>query len=134
MTTLNNSRYVNAFRGKSVVEGRWMYGDLIRGTHISHPMGATTIIPETVGMYTGLIDKNGKRIFEGDILEGHLDPDYPNDKTIVAVIWVGFGWFTQQHSKRGRATPDPLEESDGQDFEVIGNVHDNPELLEVVRV
>lgn len=122
---MSATRYINAFRAKSAADDRWMYGDLIRGTHISHPMGATTIKSETVGMYTGLIDKNGTRIFEGDILGGYLDDEYPNNQTVVVVLWKGFGWCTQE----GNALPDPLEQSDGQNFEVIGNIHDNPELI-----
>ena len=126
---MSATRYINAFRAKSVTDDRWMYGDLIRGTHISHPRGATTIKPETVGMYTGLIDKKGTRVFEGDILGGYLDDEYPNSQTVVVVIWKNFGWHTQQYSNHGCILPDPLDLSDGEQFEVIGNIHDNPELI-----
>ncbi len=126
---MSATRYINAFRAKSATDDRWMYGDLIRGTHISHPMGATTIKSDTVGMYTGLIDKNGTRIFEGDILGGYLDDEYPNNQTVVVVVWDGFGWYTQQYPKHGRVSPDLLETSDGKQFEVVGNIHDNPELV-----
>ncbi|MDY3343248.1 MAG: YopX family protein [Lachnospiraceae bacterium] len=78
--------------------------------------------------YTGLIDKNGKKIWEGDILEGHLDDKFPEDVTREKVIWHESGWKTEEP---GCVDKEYLDEFDAENFEVVGNVFDNPELLEV---
>ena len=83
------------------------------------------IIPETVGQYTGLTDKNGVKIFEGDILKGCYDEDNPEEYAVLVVFWDN-GWRMHQNA----AEPDFLEEFDCRICEVIGNIHDNPELLE----
>ena len=82
--------------------------------------------PETVSQYTGLTDKNGKKIFEGDILEGHFDEDFPENITLVEVIWKEYGFYTKGKSTEAEL----LDKFDGEIYEVIGNIYDNPELLE----
>ena len=75
------------------------------------------VIPETVGQYTGLTDKNGKKIFEGDIF---AHPDNKKYKYIVS--WdddvASFGWFNGDGMG-----------FDNEEIEIIGNIHDNPELV-----
>ena len=100
-----------------------------------------TVLPETVGQYTGLTDKNGNKIFEGDILKGEQYPykDKDGDYNYFAeVLWFdnspGFGTYTFKNPKskvRGISTGncDYLEDFSSEDWEVIGNIHDNPELL-----
>ncbi len=119
---MSATRYINAFRAKSAADDRWMYGDLIRGTHISHPMGATTIKPETVGMYAGFIDKHGARVFEHDICR------YTAIRTTVVgtVVWErGCFWLCADDERK---EPFYKVATIGE-FEVIGNIHDNPELI-----
>lgn len=89
------------------------------------------IIPETVGQYTGLPDKNGKKIFEGDILEFSEDYDdkfgYPATsygKCIVIYDESLLAWRIRGLDYEG--LDDLCEYADS---EVIGNIHDNPELL-----
>lgn len=82
------------------------------------------VIPETVGQYTGLTDKNGKKIFEGDILNT-TNSDY--------VIWCVDSKNTAFCCNQGKANYSCVLDVFMQysDVEVIGNFHDNPELLEV---
>ena len=80
---------------------------------------------ETVGQYTGLTDKNGNRIFEGDIIKRF----WLGAEIIYCVQYDGenASFIGKAMNKRGFTTFD----NDGEMFEVIGNIHDNPELLEV---
>lgn len=125
------------FRGKRIADGKWMYGlpsydeygnieeiQVWDGEDISFCL----VDPETICQYTGLTDKNGKKIWEGDILEGHLDDKFPEDVTREKVIWHESGWKTEEP---GCVDKEYLDEFDTENFEVVGNVFDNPELLEV---
>ena len=91
-------------------------------------MFAFPVYPETICQYTGLADKNGRKIWEGDILEAHLDEFFQDDVTREKVIWHENGWRTQE---TGCDDKEYLDEFDAENFEVIGNIFDNPELLEV---
>ena len=82
--------------------------------------------PSTVGQYTGLKDKNGKMIFDEDILGSRYDDLCPDDVTIEVIKWFRNGWYIQEKAY----SPDLLEEDGVLPFsEIIGNVYDNPELL-----
>ncbi len=133
-------------RGKSIDNEKWVYGNivftrsgrafLLEGSFFSGEshegdfkhgeIYGTEVIPETVGRHTGVKDKNGKRIFEGDILKSRYD-EYPDNVAIEVVKWIFNGWHTQQ----GNCTPDTIDDVEIMPYsEVVGNVHDNPELME----
>lgn len=82
--------------------------------------------PETVGQYTGLTDKNGKKIFEGDIVEGL---DFTAEDGGYGVVTFDDGAFEVVGSCDNNIVGTFHENYYGKDFEVIGNIHDNPELL-----
>ena len=113
------------FRGKSAIDGEWLEGDLYhRNKEVlicSYYSGFTiAVIPETVGQYIGLIDKNGRKVFEGDILKSHWDEDDPEDFCYEVVLWYDNGWCIKQ----GTTMPDRLDLLECS--EVVGNVWDNP--------
>lgn len=116
------------FRGKRIDNGEWAYGDYWHLPEknfycISDIEFNRKVDPETVGQYTGLTDKNGKKIFEGDIVVVPLSGKPA--KGIVEYFKTdicGFVVITQpQHSNY------VLQKN--YVYEVIGNIHDNPELL-----
>lgn len=80
------------------------------------------VIPETVGEYTGLTDENGKKIFENDILLGAW-----HTKLIVYYDDCYLGFRAREVSGR----ENDISYYDNGKLEVIGNIHDNPELLEI---
>lgn len=86
------------------------------------------VIPKTVCQCTGLKDKNGKLIFDNDILSGHIDVEFPENETRKRVVWYESGWCTNEPGCDGY---DELDDFDSENFEVIGNMIDNSELLEV---
>ena len=124
------------FRGKHMhvcpenkhLDGTWVEGYLEDENHINDGKCEFLIDPETICQYTGLIDKNGKKIWENDILEGHLDDKFPEDVTREKVIWHESGWKTEEP---GCDNKEYLDKFDTENFEIVGNVYDNPELLEV---
>ena len=146
------------FRGKLVDNGEWVEGnlfisDLSNETHILVGTRRVTmefeVLPETVGQYTGLTDKNGTKIFEGDIIRIH-----GNSKDLSVIEFGPFacvlieptekvdevvGWHYRPLPTDALSQMEPfcwefqLNEMWIEENEicVIGNIHDNPELLEV---
>lgn len=119
------------FRGKFTPSGMWVIGDLrqypsgakaIKGNDMPHIM---EVDPDTIGQFTGLTDKNGKKIFEGDILSTHFDFNNPEVESRTVVEWGNFRWVTHQPGYE----PDDITDFDKGLWTVIGNVHDNPELI-----
>lgn len=92
------------------------------------------IDPETLCQFTGLCDKKGKKIWENDILMAHLDESYPDDVTYKTVEWGVAGWVAHETSsidrEYGSVDREYLDEFDLEHFEVVGNIFDNPELLQ----
>ena len=113
------------FRGKRVVNGKWVYGSYI--SHLKRidnigALKALSVIPETVGQYTGLKDKTGKEIYEGDILN-----IYQHGRVVVEFAEGCYGAWDHYGFSPFRGT------LFGCGGEIIGNIHENPELLEVSR-
>ena len=116
------------FRGKRLNNGEWVEGDLL---HLPHGIvilknGYADIIPETIGQYTGLTDKNGKKIFEGDMVEyyGTYSLEVFIDKGQTKVRW----YDTVTRRECSELFLGNYDEAYGE-CEIIGNIHDNPELL-----
>ena len=81
----------------------------------------------TICQCTGLKDKNGKLIWENDIMVAHLDEDYPENETYKRILWYGNGFCSIENGSKDIA---PIDKFDREYFEVCGNIFDNPELLE----
>jgi uncharacterized phage protein (TIGR01671 family) len=112
------------YRGKrTLTDNMWVYWDGFSGVQPN-----TVIEEETICQCTGLKDKNGKLIWENDILSGHIDDEFPEDETRKRVVWHENGWCTNEP---GCDYYEKLDDFDSENFEVIGNEIDNPELLEV---
>lgn len=87
------------------------------------------VIPDTIGQYTGVTDRNGKRIFEGDIVVVYARGYH----TVCTVSWAEtVAHFQLWQINTVPGTPTALNLGN-YDCEVIGNIIDNPELLEVKR-
>lgn len=149
-----NNRFL--FRGKRKDNGEWVYGNLINNaffnndgfpisyildtdnieydcwTDIAEQINDFEVIPETVGQCTGLRDKNGKLIFEGDIIRTKkygrvIEHSTVSDYDIFRITYVS-AVFRLESIRRAFNLV-----GNSADYEVIGNIHDNPELLEVSR-
>ena len=81
---------------------------------------------KTLCACTGLKDKNGKLIWENDIMVAHLDDKFTEDTTYTRVVWDNNGFCTKE---QGSEDISPLDKFDQEYFEVCGNLFDNPELL-----
>ena len=147
------------FRGKRTDNGEWIYGDLMQNVDcikireqekdVKHIAKSFEIDLETVGQYTDLTDKNGKRIFEGDIVRYTFDsPDDPTATENGLKVRTGRIFWSDWRASfavtagrnlsaalnndvavyvRGRQVYEYVRGANT--VEVIGNVHDNPELL-----
>jgi len=121
------------FRGKQVDGCGWVRGSLVEAKdketriipkHSDDRVAYCVfpVFPETVGQYTGLKDKNGVKIFERDILQ--------DEDKCLGIVEFNKGRFVGNFD--GRTYYSELY-SDAEKSEIIGNIHDNPELLEEKR-
>ena len=131
------------FRGKRVDNGEWVYSSFIMQDKEHKLLLAEVelfdgekwraVDPETVGQFTGLTDKNGKKIFEGDIVQ--YQPEYWCEPLQSVVEYCADKWnypaFDLNDHNYAANGLQCVHEEGG--CEVIGNIHDNPELLEVMR-
>lgn len=129
------------FRGKTQQPcGEWIYGSLLTDYPLcknevdetvkfhyivdgkAKELKKVKVIPETVGQYTGLTDKNGKKIFEGDIIRGYGVTGKVDFKK--GLVWwdaLFSQWRTNKECLYGS--------KQCATYRVLGNIHDNPELL-----
>lgn len=127
------------FRGKRTDNGEWIYGSLEvnpeTGKYSIFAYSASKrcwfympVISETVGQYTGLTDKNGKKIFEGDIVQ---TAKYGKDsgsgrnfagKDIFHIVFEDGGYCLRNEWRRFNLRPDT-------GIDIISTIHDNPELI-----
>ena len=131
------------FRGKRVDNGEWVEGgftlDAIDFPRITVKDGDGLIfhkvIAETVGQFTGLLDKNGKKIFEGDIIDVHEDvcseiKTWRNQVCFKNAVFALYDPDCCEICKNGFGITCSLSEAHCMwDIEIVGNIHDNPELL-----
>lgn len=122
------------FRGKATHTNKWLYGDLIKignsyhiigkddmredGHHITQNSDTPTWVDEkTIGQFTGLLDKNGKEIYENDIIKIEDEGVVLKPKVVIYAI----GMFSDGEWSLSYYGEDIIE--------VIGNIHDNLELI-----
>ena len=122
------------FRGKRIDNGEWVFGDLRHifygecyphivdnSNGLNNSVCGLEVDPATVGQFTGLTDRNGVKIFEGDIVNYNCEPGYVGFDKENAEFLIFFSKWT--------AGFDSIYCD--RNAEVIGNIYDNPELLEV---
>lgn len=114
------------FRGKRIDNGEWVYGCYYHciGTAygatfiVVNDFGFIEVIPHTIGQYTGKTDKNGEKIFQGDKVLSKYGTmgivEWDNEESAFLVN-IGDDWMTMTDSE----------------WQAIGNIYDNSELLEV---
>ena len=124
------------FRGQKQ-NGEWLYGDLVhRGEKIfifsenaQNSPDYYEVEPETVGQFTGINDKNGVKIFEGDIIQDKHDEScnhvikYFEEESCFGVLYIGLNGSLTPMSRLAKDWINEFNEV------VIGNIHKNPELL-----
>lgn len=146
-----NDRYI--FRGKRVDNGEWVTGyyvfnrkrsgvfgqmiselDFDRHLIIDLRGNSHEVIPETVGQYTDLTDKNGKRIFEGDIVESRASENQDDWKKWVVTFSDGSFCFEREIPRKRKHKYEQnllgIDNIELYGLTVIGNVYDNLELLQ----
>ena len=131
------------FCGKRIDNGEWVEGSLLKVSlngktaHLIFgddfifinkdvkALNHALVDPAAVGQYTGLTDKNGKKIFEGDIVKGI----FLFGKQILSVVKFSEGSFGLAWQRGNVEEFSPFTGMCNVKYEVIGNIHDNPELL-----
>lgn len=120
------------FRGKQLYDGVWVYGSLLafpdgetyiaQKTEFDFELRKIQVDPATVGQYTGVTDRNGKKIFEGDIISEN------GQRNAFFEVWwsegncgfvAGCGVHIRPHMNQATIAA----------YEIVGNVYDNPDLI-----
>ena len=121
------------FRGKIKVTGKWMYGDITRlyeDEFMQIDISDWDVFPETIGQFTGIVDRNGVEIYEGDIIQTYDSKGKPilhevyylESEARFATKLIGY-----ENLNEGSLSQKWINELG---FEVIGNIFDNRELLQ----
>lgn len=125
-------------RGKSILTDEWFYGDLVHSAdkkrtailvNDKDSYDECEIVPETVGQFTGLCDKNGKEIYKGDILCWSV-----NNRLYVVTFEFGMFYASVKECNEGMLGGFPLHVlTEYGKCENVGNIHDNTELLKAIK-
>ena len=124
------------FRGK-ITQDEWVYGfyeNVKLEEATIHYINGKIVSSKTVGQYTGLTDKNGNKIFEGDIVKA-IQTEYDEDKEQQPIVFEVIGEMIFEDGCFGLRAKHfidfyaPMWQEDNVELEVIGNIHDNPEFL-----
>ena len=129
------------FRGKRTDNDDWVYGYYVHIGPVScqrayiipeyaSSLYVNEVDPSTVGQYTGLNDKNGKRIFEGDIVDGHCHSAWSHRLQRCDIAYGRDGFEARNHIDGVDSDYYTYRVLFSKDVVIIGNIHDNPELLE----
>ncbi len=129
------------FKAKRVDDREWVVGQYVNTCYpgkdketghfiVVYPNEYHEVYTSTLCQFTGLCDKNGKRIWENDILMAHLDESYPEDAAYETVEWNVAGWVAHETGSTDR---EYIDKFDLEHYEVVGNIFDNPELLQEVK-
>ena len=140
---VDNGEWVEGYYYESKISGCFILSPKIKvrkkdGVVVNDSFEVFEVIPETVGQFTGLTDKNDNKIFEGDIISA-ITLDTGKEQT--AVVCFGnfidenngdeyIGFFIEFDGIKTTITQLAMEECKNR-IEVIGNIYDNPELLKV---
>lgn len=130
------------FRGKRTDNSEWVEGYFCGKVNETIFLPATEsaqiidkdlfwheVIPETVGQYTGLSDSKGRKIFEGDIVKGHLHSAWSHNIEICDIAYGKSGFESRMHINGLDSDYYSHKVLFSKDVEVIGSIYDNPELL-----
>lgn len=132
------------FRGKSIYDEEWLYGSLVKiekdryavipplnDIEIGKSIGMYEVCLETVGQFTGLFDKNGKEIYEGDIVKFHFMTSSPSTTKLFPTAKF-FGEIITNKYNQWAIFSDGMEihiENAIKHGEIAGNIYDHPELI-----
>jgi len=121
------------YKAKRIDNGEWVTGQYVNTCYpkdckktghfiVKYPNQLNEIYTSTICQCTGLKDKNGKLIWENDIMVAHLDDAYPEDETYIRILWYESGFCSKE---KGSEDISPIDKFDQEHFEVCGNIFDN---------